>query len=91
MGPNLIVHPPPLVDCDLRIDSVLEPLHPEAFISELPIEALIGPVLPWLRWVDRGRVDPSREAPQTPSEVETQLPRRGEGSAHTRYRHFLIV
>ena len=57
MGSDLVVALPPVFDCDLRIDSVLEPLHSETLVSELPVEALVGSVLPGLSRVDGGGLD----------------------------------
>ncbi len=57
MGPNLVVHPSPILDCDLRIDSVHKPLHPEALVSKLSVEALVRAVLPRLSRIDRRSVD----------------------------------
>ena len=34
-----------LFDQDLRIDPVLEPLHAQAFVPELPVETLIRAVM----------------------------------------------
>ncbi len=58
MGPDSIVHLPPFFNCDLRIDPILEPLHSEAFVSELSIEAFVRAVLPRFPWVDRSGVNP---------------------------------
>jgi len=60
---NLVVELPPVFDCNLRIDSILEPLHPEALVSELPVEALVRSVLPGLPGVDRRGLDPGLQEP----------------------------
>ena len=41
MGSDLVVTLAPVFDSDLRIDSVLEPLHPETLVPELSVEALV--------------------------------------------------
>jgi hypothetical protein len=43
---------PELLDRDLRIDPVSEPLYRKAFVSEIPIERFVGAVLSRLSWVD---------------------------------------
>ena len=63
MRPDLVVHLSPVLDCDLRIDSILEPLHSETLIPELSIEALVGAILPGLSRIDRRRLDSSLEEP----------------------------
>ena len=45
---NLVVLTPELLDRDLRIDSVSEPLHAQALVAELAVEGLIVAVLPRL-------------------------------------------
>jgi hypothetical protein len=45
---NLVVLPPKLLDEDLRIDAVLEPLHAHALVSKLAIEGFVRTVLPRL-------------------------------------------
>ena len=57
MGSDLVVTLAPVFDSDLRIDSVLEPLHPETLVPELSVEAFVGLVLPGLAGVDRCRLD----------------------------------
>jgi hypothetical protein len=49
--------PAPILDDDLGLGTISEPLHCQAFITELAIEAFIGAVLPWLAWVDQCTVD----------------------------------
>ena len=50
-----------LFDQDLRIDPVLEPLHAEALVTELAVEALVRSVLPGLAWIDVGSVNAMRD------------------------------
>lgn len=57
MWSNLVELPPELFDQDLRIDSVLEPLHAKTLVSELAVEALVRAVLPGLAWIDVRGVD----------------------------------
>lgn len=57
MRSHLVVLTPELLDRDLRIDSISEPLHAQAFIAELSVERLIVPVLPRLTRIDMRRVD----------------------------------
>ena len=63
MRSNLVVVAPELLDGDLRIDSVSEPLHAEALIAELAIKRLIAPVLPGLAGIDVRRVDVRLQQP----------------------------
>src|SRR5579872_6906993 len=46
MRPNLVVVTSVLLDDDLGIDSVPEPLHAQALVAELAVERLVGSVLP---------------------------------------------
>ena len=57
MRPDLVVLTPELLDRDLRIDSVSEPLHAQALIAKLAVERLIVAVLPGLARIDMCRVD----------------------------------
>jgi hypothetical protein len=57
MWSDLVVLTPELLDRDLRIDSVSEPLHRKAFIAEFAIERLVGAVLPGFSGIDMGNVD----------------------------------
>jgi hypothetical protein len=45
MRPDLVVLTPELLDANLRIDSVSEPLHAQALIAKLAVERLIVTVL----------------------------------------------
>jgi len=54
---NFVVLAPELLDGDLGIDSVSEPLHGQALVTELAIERLIRPVLPRLTRIDMRSVD----------------------------------
>jgi len=55
--------PPPLLDDDLRFDSVPEPLQTEAFVPELAVERLIRAILPGLTRIDQRGIDVRREQP----------------------------
>jgi hypothetical protein len=63
MRSDLVVLTPELLDRDLRIDSVSEPLHAQALIAEFAIERLIIPVLPWLSRIDMCRIDVRLQEP----------------------------
>jgi len=54
---DLVVLTPELLDRDLRIDSVSEPLHRETFIAKFAVEGLVGAVLPRLSRIDVCRID----------------------------------
>lgn len=69
MGSNLVVLTPPVFDDDLRIDSVSEPLHRQAFIAELAVERFVRAVLPRLAGfnvcgVDVGLCEPLQYGPR---------------------------
>jgi hypothetical protein len=57
MGSVLVVMPSPRLDQDLRIHQIAVPLHAQAFVPELAVEALIGAVLPQLTRIDMSNVD----------------------------------
>ena len=57
MRPDLVVLPPELLDEDLRIDPILEPLHAQALVPELAIEGFVRSVLLRLAGVDVSGVD----------------------------------
>src|SRR5262249_62029383 len=57
MRAHLVVLPTPPFDQHLRVDSVLEPLHAEAFVSKFPVEALVRSILPRLARIDERRFD----------------------------------
>jgi hypothetical protein len=57
MGSVLVAMPSPRLDQDLRIHQVPEPLHAQAFVPELAVEAFIGAVLPRLARIDMSNVD----------------------------------
>ena len=42
----------PCFDDDFCMSSAVKPAHGQTLISELPVKALVGPVLPWLAWFD---------------------------------------
>ena len=56
-GSDLIELAPEVFDQYLCINPVLEPLHREALIPQLPVKGLVRSVLPGLAWIDVGRVD----------------------------------
>ena len=56
MWPMFVIMLPPLLDYNLSLTSVAEPLQVQAFVSQLPIEALIQPVLPRLASIYLGRL-----------------------------------
>lgn len=45
----------PVLNDDPGLKAVAEPFHGQTFISELPIEAFVGAVLPRLAWFDQDR------------------------------------
>ena len=47
MRTQRVVHDPPFLDHDLRLFQRIENLPVQAFIPQLPVEALAIPVLPW--------------------------------------------
>src|SRR5690606_7321425 len=55
MRSNLIVMAAPVLNDDPGLRAVAEPFHGQTFISELPIEAFVGAVLPRLAWFDQDR------------------------------------
>jgi hypothetical protein len=60
---NFVELTPEVFDCNLRIDSISEPLHRETFLPELSIERFVGAILPGLyrifvRGIDVGRRPP---------------------------------
>ena len=57
MGSDLVVLTPELLDQDLRIDSVFEPLHAQTLIAKLAVERLVHAVLPGFSGIDEGGVD----------------------------------
>jgi hypothetical protein len=63
MGPNLVVIPPPGFDflsCILQAD---EPILIQAFIPELPVEALDESILDGLAWLDEAQLHASLVGP----------------------------
>ena len=63
MRSDLVVLAPELFDHDLRIDSISEPLHRQALITQLAVERLVGAVLPGFARIDAGGVDVSLQQP----------------------------
>ena len=57
MRSNLVEPSSEVFDQDLRIDSILEPLHRQALIAELAVEAFMQSVLPGLARVDQRGLD----------------------------------
>ena len=47
-----------------RFDALAEPFEVEALVAQAPMEAFIGPVLPWLARVDKGEVNPLAVRPR---------------------------
>jgi hypothetical protein len=54
---NLVVLTPELLDRDLRIDPVSEPLYRETFVSELFVERFASTVLPRLSRINVRGID----------------------------------
>lgn len=54
----------PSLDEHARFDAIAEPFEVEALVAQAPIEAFIGPVLPWLARVDEGEVNPRAVRPR---------------------------
>jgi len=67
MRSDFIVMPPPDFDEDTGFDPVAKPLHVQAFVAELAIEALVVAVLPRLTGVDQGGIDLSFSEPRQDS------------------------
>lgn len=83
MRPHLVVMLPPVFDDDLGFQTVPEPLHRQAFIPELPIEAFRRAVLPRLAGINQRAFYPSfrhplqeRSADKLRTIVATQVTRR---------------
>src|SRR5271169_2862672 len=57
MRPYCIVMPTPDFDQDPSLDAVAKPLHVQALVAELAVEALVGAILPRLARIDQGGVD----------------------------------
>jgi len=53
----------PLLDDDFGFRTISEPLHVQAFISELAVEALVRSILPWFAGFDEGRLHATRLEP----------------------------
>ena len=43
----------PSFDDDFGMSSAVKPVHGQTLISELPVKALVGSVLPWLAGFDQ--------------------------------------
>src|SRR5687768_16027376 len=94
MGPHLVVVPPPLLDADLRVDAVAEPLQRQELVAELAVERFVGAILPRLAGIDERRLNlrcsgPSqdRTRDELRSVVRTQIP-WGAVQTHE-LRHYL--
>ena len=57
MRTHLVVLTPELLDQDLRINPVLEPLHTQTLVAELAVKRLVRAVLPGFSRIDKRRVD----------------------------------
>lgn len=57
MRPVFVVVPPPGLDQHLGLEPIPEPLHAQALITELAVEALGGAILPRLARFDEGGLD----------------------------------
>ena len=73
MGPHLVVVAAPLLDADLGVDAIPEPLQREMLVAELAVERFVGAILPWLARIDERRLDlgalratAGSRAPRTP-------------------------
>src|ERR1017187_6675164 len=83
MRSDLVVLAPELFNDDLRIDSISEPLHRQALITQLAVERLVGAVLPGFARIDAGGVDVSLQQPAQDGSgdelrtiIRSQVPRR---------------
>jgi len=63
MRSDLVVFASPLLDADARFGTVRKPVHVEALVAELPVEALVGGVLPGLPRGDEGALDAGATEP----------------------------
>jgi hypothetical protein len=94
MWADVVVVLPPGLDDGASLGAAAEPLHAEALVAELAVEALVGPVLPGLSGVDERRIDTlGRQPPQDGvrdelrSVVGTKVPWR---AVHThKARHYV--
>ena len=48
---------PPLFDDDFGMSPVSEPLHVQAFVTQLAIEGFVHTILPWLARINVGGFD----------------------------------
>ena len=48
MRPDLVVVPAPGFDADLGVSAIAEPQQREVLVAQLPVEGLVGAVLPRL-------------------------------------------
>jgi hypothetical protein len=49
---DLVEVTPPLLDADLRIDPIPEPLQAEIFVAQLAVEGVVGAILPGIGLID---------------------------------------
>jgi hypothetical protein len=63
MRPDFLVLASPLLDAHARFGTVPEPVHVEALIAKLPVEAVVGGVLSGLSRGDKGALDAGATEP----------------------------
>ena len=83
MRPHLVVVLPPRLDHNLRLGPGAEPFEAQAFVAELAVEALRGPILPGLARIDQRGLDTlvddplqQRSGDELRPIVRTQIERR---------------
>ena len=57
MRPDVVVVASPLLDADLGVHAVSEPLQAQKFVAEFPVERFVGRILPRFAGVNQRRVD----------------------------------
>ena len=57
MRPDVVVVASPLLDADLGLHAVSEPLQAQKFVAEFPVERFVGRILPRFAGVNQRRVD----------------------------------
>ena len=63
MRSHLVVFATPLLDVDAGFDAISKPLHVEALVAKLPVEALVGAILPGLARCDEGGLNADTRKP----------------------------
>ncbi len=63
MRSDLVVLTSPLLDVHAGFSTIAKPLHVEALVAKLPIEALVGAVLPGLARCDEGSLNAHARQP----------------------------